>query len=139
MINIGFAQEMTDSLTDELQRVACDRSKTCSRASEIDLRDSTIICPDPDSNVGTYSATLVGPDASVVLERIQQASLSIDLGNGITLTLSSCDDCPSSTGRPIVQGTTSGLLTSVMVSFIIVAMVILLAILLSAILCYKFK
>ena len=129
---------MKDSFTNALLKAICDRLETCSEESDIELRESTIICPNSNSKTGTFSATLNG---TKLVESIEQISkdLSVDLGGGFILTLSACDDnCPV-LEEPIIQVQSSGLVAGIVISVIIlVAMVIAAAILLT-VMVFKYR
>ena len=124
---------MKDSFTRALQRAICDRLVTCSQESDIG-RDSTITCSNPDSKFGTFSTTVDGPNAAKIVENIQRfEDLRVDLGNGLSLSLTACSDVmctPPST--QLGKGQNSGLVAGVVISVILfVAMVIAVTILLA--------
>ena len=135
-------QEMKDSFTDELLIAICDELETCSEGSDIGLRDSTITCSNPDSKIGTFSAIIDGSNAATTVEDIQRFSdnLAVDLGSGLSVSLSVCDDdCPTVSVKPVRQVQNSGLVAGVVISVIfLVAMVIAAAILLTVIV-FKYR
>ena len=143
---------MKDSFTDALLKAICDRLETCFEESDIGLRELTIVCPNSDSKIGTLFAILNERNATIMVEGIKQVSddLAVDLGNGLSLSLSACDiNCPlTATEEPLgvpseesniglVQSL--GLVAGVVISVIfLVAMVIAAAILLTVIV-FKYR
>ena len=131
-----FTQEMDlkGIFTDALEKAICDRLETCSNGTGIELTESRVECSDPDSKVGTYTATASGPSAAKIGD-VQLGEFSLDLRDGISLTLNYCgpeDDCSSV--KPQVQGSnTAGIASGVVVALVLIILVMVGALLLTLI------
>ena len=99
-----------------------------SQESEIGLRDSVIICSDPDSKFGTFSATVEGSNTAKMVELKNRLvdDFTLTLDNRISLSLTACNDMTCTMSSPqINKGQSSGLVAGVVISVIfLVAMVI---------------
>ena len=136
-------QDMQALFTSALQRAICNKlPMMCFQDSDIELRDATITCTDPDSNSGTFSAMIVGAStAAEIMENVQKFDeFTIDLDNGRTVSLTACSDATCTTpSRPIGTDPSSGLVAGVVISVLfLVAMVIVAAILVTKII-FKYR
>ena len=136
-------QDIQDSFTSALQRAICDKlPMMCFQDSDIELRDATITCTDPDSNSGTFSAMIVGASNAVeIVENFQNFDeFTIDLDNGRSISLAACSDVMCTTSpMQIRKESSSGLVAGVVISVLfLVAMVIAAAILVTIII-FKYR
>ena len=133
--------DLKDIFTDALEKAICDRLETCSNGTGIELTESRVECSDPNSKVGTYTATASGPSAAKI-GYVQLGEFSLDLRDGISLTLNYCgprDDCSSV--KPQVQGSnTAGIAIGVVVALVLITLVMVLVLLTGLILLHiKYK
>ena len=135
-------QDKQASFTSALQRAICDKlPMMCSQDSDIGLRGATITCTDPDSNSGTFSATVGGSNAVKIVENVQKFDkFTIDLDNGRSISLAACSDVMCTTSpMQIRKESSSGLVAGVVISVLfLVAMVIAAAILVTIII-FKYR